>query len=54
MIEPGEGFLLPSRRVLGGGGEGGEEWLWIKLIPALIVRPLSSMSTDLAFGELFK
>ena len=52
MIVKGEGILLPSRCVLGGGGGGGE--VWIKLVPALIVRPLSSMSTDLAFGEVFK
>ena len=37
-----------------GGGGGGVGGLWIKLIPALIVRPLASMSTDLAFGEVFK
>ena len=46
----GKGFC--SLHVVSSGGGGG--WKWIKLIPALIVRPLSSMSTDLAFGELFK
>ena len=46
---PGGRVFAPFTSCPWGGGR-----LWIKLIPALIVRPLSSMSTDLSFGEVFK